>query len=395
MKGDVTRLVFVLLVSLGGPMSAAAEDRDIAPLKNLHVSGYFQAIPLHITLDLPEPVGKQRITEYRLQNRLNLRMDFTPDFTFHWQMRSRLIAGNWVTNDAFYTDAMTRDSGLFNLSWTIAEGEDWILHSVPDRLYGDWSKEDWSVRVGRQRVNWGVNIITNPNDIFNPYSVYEFDYPERPGSDTLRIQHFIGFGSRVELAVKPASEIKESVAAILYAFRLGSYDLQAIGGYYRDRVATGAGWAGTIGSAGFKGETMHYADIEAANGNRETNYILAASVDYVFPGSLFLVAEYLYNQEGGKDDLEYLAGRLLSDNPSYSRHQAALRASYRLTPRLRTSFTLIGFPDRDSAFVSPALTWSVIENLDLRVLGQFLLVDERRVSEEPVNLIAGFLSCYF
>ena len=93
-------------------------------------------------------------------------------------------------------------------------------------------------------MNWGVNLISNPNDLFNQYSFYDFDYPERPGSDAVRVQRFLGFNSRMEVAVRPASDLEQSVAAFLYAFGARGYDIQLMGGYYRERFVAGAGFAG-------------------------------------------------------------------------------------------------------------------------------------------------------
>jgi len=191
---------------------------------NLHVRGYVQGMPLRISADLPEPIGDGSWMEYRLQNRLNVRWTPSTHVTFHWQMRTRLFAGDLVgdINDwaveipgfPRYAEAIDVDDGLVNLSWLIADYDRWLLHYIPDRLYMEWNRGDWNVRLGRQRVNWGVNMITNPNDIFNIYSFYDFDYPERPGSDAIRIQRFLGFSSRMELAVSPDRDLENSVAAM-------------------------------------------------------------------------------------------------------------------------------------------------------------------------------------
>ena len=31
-----------------------------------------------------------------------------------------------------------------------------------DRAWVDWSNENWEVRAGRQRINWGTNLFWNP-----------------------------------------------------------------------------------------------------------------------------------------------------------------------------------------------------------------------------------------
>lgn len=361
-------LLACCLASMTGPGTLRAQVGE-----NLQARGYVQFTPVHVSAALPEPVGKGRWMEYRLQKRLNLRWDATPDLAFHWQMRTRLFAGDLIRDIPGYADGIDSDAGLVNLSWMIQTQDRWLLHYIPDRLYGEWDHGDWNIRLGRQRVNWGVNLITNPNDLFNIYSFYDFDYPERPGSDALRIQRFLGFGSRLELAASPARDLENSVAAVLYAFNAGGHDVQLIGGYYRERLATGVGWAGDVGGAGFKGELMHFADLETTDGNRSASTVAAVSVDYMFPNRLFLVAEALYNRDGGQDGFGLLADRFTPDNPSLSRWQFTAQASYPLHELLDGTLTAMVYPDKEAFFLSPALTWSALTNLDVQLLGQFFL----------------------
>ena len=79
-----------------------------------------------------------------------------------------------------------------------------VFHIMIDRLYLQWNDDSWQFKVGRQRINWGVNLAWNPNDIFNAYSLYDFDYEERPGTDALRFQKFIGYAGGYEIAIKIA-----------------------------------------------------------------------------------------------------------------------------------------------------------------------------------------------
>jgi len=387
---------------------------------NLHVRGYVQGMPLRISADLPEPLGDGNWMEYRLQNRINVRWTPSTHVTFHWQMRTRLFAGDLVrdinrwaddiqdiqryteaidVNDIphiqRYAEAIDVDDGLVNMSWLIAEEDSWLLHYIPDRLFLEWNRGDWNVRMGRQRVNWGVNMITNPNDIFNIYSFYDFDYPERPGSDAIRIQRFLGFSSRMELAVSPDRDLENSVAAMLYSFNTRGYDIQLIGGYYRERIATGAGWAGNLRDAGLKGEVMFYADIDETDGSRATNFIASASIDYMFPNSLFLVTEALYNKEGGMDEFSLLAEPLTPDNPSFSRFQFTAHGSYPIHPLLDGTLAAIWYPDEQAVYLSPSATLSVMTDLDLQVLAQVFVGSDDSAFANAGNVVMASLRYNF
>ncbi|TVS18579.1 MAG: hypothetical protein EA417_02875 [Gammaproteobacteria bacterium] len=333
--------------------------------------------------------------EYRLQNRLNVSWYATSDLTFNWQMRTRLFAGDLVRDFPQYVESIATDDGLVDLSWTVAQRDNWVLQHVPDRLYAEWNRGDWDISIGRQRVNWGVNMITNPNDIFNIYSFYDFDYPERPGSDAIRIQRHLDFTSRIEVAVSPARELRDSVFAALYAFDLRGYDVQIISGYYRDRFTVGAGWAGDFRGAGIKGETMLYRDIDSQEGIRGTNAIVSTSVDYMFENGLFVVAEILYNREGGRDEFTLLGEQLSPDNPSFSTYQATTQLRYSISPLLEGSLAAIWYPDESAVFISPALTWSLAQDIDLRILGQFFTGSDDSVFGNAGNLLTASLTYNF
>ena len=53
----------------------------------------------------------------------------------------------------------------------------------------DWANEKLQLRVGRQRINWGINTTWNPNDIFNSYNIYDVILINEP--DTIRMCHYL------------------------------------------------------------------------------------------------------------------------------------------------------------------------------------------------------------
>ena len=375
-------LAFLLFI----PRFADAQWTD-----NIDISGYFQGNPVFFTVDLPAPIGSENWMEYRLQNRLNLRWDISESVNFHWQMRTRAFFGDLVQDFPGYADQIDTDDGLVNLSWMAVSRDKWLLHYLPDRLYFQWAKGDWDIRVGRQRVNWGINMITNPNDLFNIYSFYEFDYRERPGSDAIRIQRHIGFGERIELAVSPARSLNESIFAALYGFDFRDYDVQVIGGYYRNRLTAGGGWAGNLGEAGFKGELMFYTDLQDRVGQRSSNLVGALSGDYIFSSGLFVIGEFLYNHDGGIDDLILVAERFRPDNPSLSRYQFTVQLSYPLNPLIDLVYANVYYPDEKAVFLSPGFNWSVIEDLDFQLIGQIFVGSSDSALSSAASLVTASL----
>jgi len=362
---------------------------------DVEISGYFQGMPVWINADLPPPIEGDSFWEYRLQNRLNIEWYVSSDLTFNWEMRTRLFAGDLVQDIPFYADAIDQDNGYVNLSWLVADQDKWLLHYIPDRLNLDWYSGNWRVTAGRQRVNWGINTISNPNDLFNLYSFYDFDYPERPGSDAVRIQYFLDWASRIEFAYRPARDIKNTVAATLYNFNTNGYDIQFITGYYQHRWAVGGGWAGSIRQTGFKGELMFFADLDDVPGRNPTNLIAAVSADHMFDNSLYLIVEALYNKNGGRDDFLLLGEPLTADNPSFSKFQVSTIASYSFSPILNGSLSAIVYPDEEALFISPSVTWSLLQDVDLNLLTQIFIGSDDSAFSNAGNVVAGSIKWNF
>ena len=58
-------------------------------------------------------------------------------------------------------------------------------------------------------------MVWNITDLFNPQSVLDFDYEEKPGSDAIRIQYFTGVIGRLEFVFKPAPNKEDQSLAVL------------------------------------------------------------------------------------------------------------------------------------------------------------------------------------
>ena len=125
-------------------------------------------------------------------NRLNLAWYPNDEFTVIIEMRNRLFVGSSVNNFSNYGELIDSINDFFNLSYNVIDNENMVLNMMFDRLYVQWVKNDWEIKLGRQRINWGVNLAWNPNDWFNAYSFFDFDYEERPGSDAVRVTYYTG-----------------------------------------------------------------------------------------------------------------------------------------------------------------------------------------------------------
>jgi len=316
------------------------------------------------------------LTLNTIHNRLNFKWYTSKKLTTVLEMRNRLIFGNLVKSFPGYRTTVDVDNGLFDLSWISAKSKSWFVHSMIDRAYLDYSSGKWQIRAGRQRVNWGVNLVWNPNDIFNTFSYFDFDYEERPGTDAVRVQYYAGTTASAELVYKPGHDSIQSAFAGMYRFSKWNYDYQFLGGMAGDDWIVGGGWSGDIHGAGFRGELTHF---EPRNEKSFRSTVASVSADYTFSNSWYIHGSVLFNSKGktGK-----AGGMDVLFNPDLSAKQLSLaryslfgQVSRPITPLFSGSFSGIVNPLDGSFYVGPALTYSVLSNLELMLAGQLFFGD--------------------
>lgn len=362
--------------------SMAQED---AP-KNWELSGYMKNLQTWIFINN----GPQTI--FLQDNLLHNRLNFSWYLNDHWKLRAdlrtRVFFGDLVRTQPNYADLVENaNDDYFDLSMILLDRDAWVAHSMLDRAYLEWSKDDWELRFGRQRVNWGISTIWNPNDVFNAFTFTDFDYEERPGSDALRIKRYIGFASSIEFAAKAADRLDEAVFAALWKWNRWDYDFQLLGGYVKNEWTIGAGWAGNLNNAGFKGEWTYFIPLEK---ELVQSFALTFGVDYVFGNGLYGNLAYLYNSNGSiEDDVSGLFSFELSAKNLYPyRHAILVQASYPITSLINTSLAFIYSPvSVHPLFANPTLSISIANNWDLDFVGQIVLNEQNASYKSPLQAV--------
>ena len=362
-------ILFILLISSG----LNVQSQDSIREKTWHIDGYLKDMQNVIFYKIDD----EWLTGNLIHNRLNFKWNISPSFTTAFSARNRFFYGNMVSIIPDYENTFKYDNGLVSMSWNIFTGESYVLNSTIDRLWIDYSHKNLQVTLGRQRINWGLNFVWNPNDIFNAYSYLDFDYEEKPGSDAVRIQYYPSSTSRIELSVKAAAETKITAAA-LYQFNKRSYDFQFMTGVFEaDYFVIGTGWAGQIAKGGFRGEMSYFTPWKNIFDTCGT-FVASVGYDYTFKNSLFLQFEVLYNGNpdgnlGTLTNLDYNPENVMSAmNPYLSGFSLFGGISYPFTPLLSGSFSgIYSWNDNVCIFI-PSLTYSVTNNIDLMILAQIL-----------------------
>ena len=114
------------------------------------------------------------ITDNFLHNRLNFSWYMSDSWSLKSSMRNRFFWGELVRllNDQY--TILAEDPGFFDFSILWTSGDSHALHTIFDRLYFTYQKDDLEINVGRHRINWSMTLIWNPNDIFNSYSFFDW-----------------------------------------------------------------------------------------------------------------------------------------------------------------------------------------------------------------------------
>jgi len=228
-------LTYLLLITLTTIYAQEKEEKLVLSgyIKNLHEFSFINSLD-------------QLQWTTLLHNRLNFKYIPTEKLTVRLEFRNRLFYGDNVKNIFGFSKFISQDHGITDLSWNIIDNKDILFNTTIDRALINYAKGDWDITLGRQRVNWGMNLIWNPNDIFNTYNFLDFDYEERPGSDALRVQYYLGDFSKIEVAAKKGKSLDDKIVAAMYKFNKESYDIQLITGVYLNDFIIGAGWAGNL-----------------------------------------------------------------------------------------------------------------------------------------------------
>ena len=348
--------------------SIHSQDSTNTP-KTWLLSGYQKS--LHGIFQISEPAFgiDETLVDGFLHNRLNFEWFPSDQWTFHAQLRTRLFYGDLVRSSLFpgFKESLDQGNDVLNLQ-LLNVGTDVIVHSILDRLYLQYNSNDWEISLGRQRINWGINTVWNPHDIFNAFTFTDFDYEERPGSDALRIKKYTGFASSLEFAVKAFDNTDEIVAALLWKVNTKNYDLQFLGGRAFQDWVLGFGWAGPMGQLGFKGEMSYFASANDALGDA---FAATVSWDYSFGAGTFVNIGVLYNSVQ-TTNTNLFSFDLSARNLYPFQWSVFYSINQQFSPLTSGGLSIIHSPiSGNPLFINPSFTLSMTQNLDMDLIGQF------------------------
>ncbi|MCP9770880.1 hypothetical protein EGI22_23495 [Lacihabitans sp. LS3-19] len=355
-----------------------ADSTEAVTEKKFHVGGYLKNM---------ETISFQNLNQVFLDNlvhnRLNFKFQASDKVVAVLEMRNRLMFGNQVNSTPNYGDVIEKDNGFLDMNWSVLNKPGMVFNTTIDRLYLDFLGKKKELRIGRQRINWGITMAWNPNDWFNTYNYFDFDYEERPGSDAIRARMYFKDGmSSLDVAAN-VNSAHQNVTAAMYKFNKSGYDFQILAGKYFKDLALGTGWAGNIGGAGFKGELSYFYPINDQFSKKA--FVGTSSLDYSFKNSLYLSGAWLYSSLGINQKLDLgdsgiglnAFGTLTAKSLFPSKNTSMLVGSYPVSPLLNISLAGIYGYGINLAFISPSISYSLKENVDLYLIGQSFFLQQQ------------------
>jgi hypothetical protein len=311
------------------------------------------------------------INDNLIHNRLNFKAYAGEHFTAAIELRNRIFTGDIVRLNQNYSEMIGYDAGMVDMSWNLADKNSFLINTTIDRAYIDVNINKFQVRAGRQRINWGQTMVWNPNDIFNAYSFFDFDYIERPGSDAIRIQYFPSYASSLELTVKGDAD-QNLTAAGLWRFNRWGYDIQFLAGYVNSEdLMIGTGWSGAIGSYSFRGEFSWFQPQENFTDTTGTG-IFTVGIDRVFKDNSMAQLQIMYcnNPVDMGSFSSFYFGTMSSKDLAVSKFSAFGQFTFAVTPLINLSLSGMWFPDLDGYFAGPSFDYSLAENFDFSLIWQ-------------------------
>ncbi len=388
-KGTYTHWLYkpmgVSFLALASFQSIAAIP-GLEPEKSWDLDGYLKYM---VTYSIPE--HQSNTLDHLVHNRINFEYRFSPNWRINVGMRNRALWGD-ALDITQYPQLVGLDSGYVDMSKNWRE-DDIILNTQFDRLYISWQQADWKARLGRFRVNWSMNTIWNPNDIYNAYSIYDFDYEERAGTDAVMVSKKLDFADGLDLVYSPAKKPEKNRISLRYFANKAGWDYQVIAGRASRDFVLGAGFATDIYDAGFRGELSWFDPIDSEFQGELTPRTMVGSLeaDYSFGGARSWLGRvawlFISDPQEATSALAYLNLPLDAKTLSFTQNTFYTDVSFDLTSLNRLTAS-VSYYDDGSLFTGLSSSYSLATDWQLlTVIQSFHGENDSLFGETPALLL--------
>lgn len=268
--------------------------------------------------------------------------------------------------------------------------KDWITefpYTLTDTLYIDnlylrANFQKFDLTVGKQQISLGTGYAWNPIDIFNSKQLLDPTY-EQTGINAVRIEVPLGARSGFDMIFSPGINWENSSKMMQVKTGVGSYDIAGTAAQYSwdrtsfdlenytesetERNMFGGSIVGEIAGVGIWAEGA-WNQLEEEDDFAE----FVVGTDYTFENGLYMLMEYLYNNNGVTDQDELDLNRYLQyfngEIHSLMREYVFSYINYPISDLIQFSLlTFVNLND-NSAAINPQITWDMFQDVTLSIM---------------------------
>ena len=128
------------------------------------------------------------------------------------------------------------------------------ISSNIERFEFAFSRGEYDFQIGRQPISLGTSHYLSVLDVVAPFYPGYLDSSYKPGVDALRIRTLAGETGEMELIAVAARNPSHNTLLARYRNTFNNFDIELVGGKFRDRNFAGIGWEGERREINFWGE---------------------------------------------------------------------------------------------------------------------------------------------
>jgi len=254
-----------------------------------------------------------------------------------------------------------------------------------DNIFLKISFPIFDITMGRQQISPGVGYAWNPTDIFNSKTLLDPSY-EQTGVKAIRTDLAISSQLTMSTIMQPEGSWENSTKQIFLKTGMGSFDIEITAA----QLQWGRSYFSTMGlrkmettrslvGGSLIGELMAWGVwVEGANNILDggDDFIeVVFGLDHTFDNSLYMLMEFLHNQNGIAEHNELTFDTFISglggETHSLMQDYGFLYLSHQTFDFVSFSIIAIANFNDGSGSIGPQIDWNIYENTNISLQSNF------------------------
>ena len=281
------------------------------------------------------------------------------------------LSGSLLKSKEVQLFGVSPPASFLNMDWTLDQSSGEIWRHRFYRAYVESVSSPWTVRVGRQRINWGTGKIWQPTDVLNPYQPLSLEQDERRGVDSVYMRRAMGTFDQLELVYAPLNGWQDTslLGRVHQYYDLADLDVSLMGG-----KTVGGGGNTILGGdfSGSMGRGLGYGEWSYTHGTTVYwRYLMGFIMEideapFDWMRSAKIITEFYHNGNGATDPLHYDFAAVLSGrDPWPVRNAAGFVVSKNVHPLVKFDATFLWDLDGAQTYLGASFTWDALKDFQI------------------------------